>query len=69
MKVGTACPAFFKNHDEDLKRLCHGDDFCVVGRRKQLQSFGRILEKRFEVKRTGHIGFSTSDKKELEILN
>ena len=49
MKVGTACPAFFFSHDGDLRGLCHGDDFCVVARRKQLQTFGKILEKRFEV--------------------
>ena len=54
---------------EISKDLCHGDDFCVVGRRKQLRTFGRILEKRFEVKQTGHIGFAASDKKELKILN
>ena len=53
----------------DLKGLCHGDDFCVVARRKQLQIFGKVLEKRFEVKQTGHIGFSASDTKELKILN
>ena len=63
MKVGTACSAFFFNHDG------HGDDFCVVGRQKQLQTFGEILEKRFEVKQTGHVGFSASDAKELKILD
>ena len=55
MKVGVACPAFFCSQDGELKGLCHGDDFCVVGRRKQLRTFGRILEKRFEEKQTGHI--------------
>ena len=69
MKVGTACTTFFKSHDGDLKGLCHGDDFCVVARRKQLQIFGTVLEKRFEVKHTGLIGFSASDAKELKILN
>ena len=69
MKVGVACPAFFCSHDGELKCLCHGEDFCVVGRRKQLRRFGRILEKRFEVKQTGHIGFRASDKKELKIMN
>ena len=69
MKVGTACPAFFCRHDGDLKGLCHGDDFCVVSRRKQLRTFGKILEKRFEVKQTEHIGFSASNAKELKILN
>ena len=69
MRVGTACPAFFCSHDGDLKGLCHGDDFCVVARRKQLQTFGKVLEKRFEVKQTGHIGFGVNDEKELKILN
>ena len=36
---------------------------------KQLQTFGKVLEKRFEVKQTGHIGFGANDKKELKILN
>ena len=52
-----------------MKGLCHGDDFCVVARQKQLQTFGKVLEKRFEVKQTGHIGFGVNDKKELKILN
>ena len=69
MKVGTACPAFFCSHDGDLKGLCYVDDLCVVARRKQLQTFGKVLEKRFEVKQTGHIGFGANDKKELKILN
>ena len=43
--------------------------FCVVARLKQLQTFGKVLEKRFEVKQTGHIGFSASDAQELKILN
>ena len=69
MKVGTACPAFFCSCDGDLEGLCHGDDFCVVARQKQLQTFGKVLEKRFEVKQTGHIGFGVNDEKELKILN
>ena len=69
MKVGTACPAFFCSCDGDLKGLCHGDDFFVVARQKQLQTFGKVLENRFEVKHTGHIGFVVNDKKELKILN
>ena len=53
MKVGTACPAFF----------------CMVARQKQLKKFGKVLEKRLEVKQTGHIGFGVNDEKELKILN
>ena len=69
MKVGSVCPAFFCSYDGDLKGLCHGDDFCVVARRKQLHTFGNVLEKRFEVKQTGHIGFGVNDEKGLKILN
>ena len=69
MKVRTAFPASFCSHDGDLRGLCHGDDFRVVARQKHLQTFGKILEKRFEVKQTGHIGLSASNEKELKILN
>ena len=34
-----------------------------------MQIFGKVLEKRFEVKQTGHIGFNASDAKEFKILN
>ena len=69
MKVGTACPAFFCTDDGDLKGLCHGDDFCVVARRKQLQIFWKVLERRIEVQQSGYIGFGANDEKELKILN
>ena len=62
-------PCFLLQSRWRSERLCHGDDFCVVARRKQLQIFGKVIEKRFEVKQTGHSGFSTSDAKELKILN
>ena len=69
MKVGTAYPAFFCSCDGALKGLCHGGDFGVVARQKQLQTFGKVLQKRFEVKQTSHIGFVVNDEKELKILN
>ena len=47
-KVGTGCPVFFCSHDGGVKGLCHGDDFCVVARRKQLQTCGKVLEERFQ---------------------
>ena len=34
-----------------------------------MQTFEKVLEKRFELKQTGHIGFSASDAKELKIRN
>ena len=38
-------------------------------RRKQLHNFGHVLETRFGVKQTRHIGFSAGDAMELKILN
>ena len=37
--------------------------------RSSCKLFGKVLQKRFEVKQTGHIGFGVNDKKELKILN
>ena len=37
--------------------------------RSSLQIFGKVLEKRSEVKQTEYIEFSASDSKELKILN
>ena len=62
-------PSFLLQSRWRSKGLCHGDDFCVVARRKQLQTLGKILEKRFEVKQTRHIGLSASNAKVLKILN
>ena len=67
--VAREFEAFFCSCGGDPKGLCQGDDFCVVARQKQLQIFGKVFEKRFEVKQTGHIGFGVNDEKELEILN
>ena len=41
----------------------------MVARQKQLKKIEKVLEKRFEVKQTGHIGFGVNDKKELKIMN
>ena len=34
-----------------------------------MQTFGKVLGERFDVKQTGHSGFSASDAKVLKILN
>ena len=60
LNVGIACPAFFCGHGGSLKGLCHGDDFCVTARRRNLDAFGKILDSKFEVKMTGHIGLSSN---------
>ena len=73
IRIGTACPALFSGIEgkafDNLRGMCHGDDFVCVAPRGQLKSFGALLEKHFEVKQTGHIGFAADCGKKLEILN
>ena len=69
MKVGTAWPAFFCIQDGNLKGVCHGDDFCLVARRKQLQILGKVLEKRFEMKQAELTRCSAEGAEELQILS
>ena len=58
----------FATKTEILKSFSHGDDVRVVASRKQLHAFGAVLEKRLDVKGTGHIGFPSCGAKELVIL-
>ena len=67
IKIGIASRALFCG--ERHKGLCHGDDFLVLCRREHLSEFQKILEDKFEAKKTGVIGFSEKDEKTLEILN
>ena len=41
----------------------------MVARRKQVQIFGNVLEKRFEAKQTRHMKFSSEVAQVLKILN
>ena len=65
---GLACPALFCR-GTDLLGFCHGDDFCVAGCREEMESFGEIISGRFEVRKTGHIGFDDDVGKEFKLLN
>ena len=67
LNVETACSAFFCSQDGNLKGLCHGDDFCVVARRKQLHICGNVLKRSFVVKENGHVGISAEDAKEFDM--
>ena len=61
---------FIREHPRDFTSSKMPEvHFCVVARRNQLQILKNVLEKRFEVKQTGHIGFSVGDAKELKMLN
>ena len=58
-EFGTACPCLLLQSRRNLR----------VARREQLQIFRNVLKKRFEVKQTGHSGFSAEDAQEMKIMN
>ena len=39
-----ACPHFLCSQDVNLRAMRHGDDFCVVARRKQFEAIGTFLK-------------------------
>ena len=55
--------------DRFRRGLCHGDDFAVVASYEKLIEFGKILESKFDVKRSGIIGFGKGLDKTLTLLN
>ena len=54
--LGRASPALF--HGIGVRGLCHGDDFITVGSRRSLEKFEKVLSAKFEIRRTGHIGYA-----------
>ena len=43
--VGSACPGFYATKIEVSEVCAHGDDFCVLARRKQYHIFGTVLSR------------------------
>ena len=56
--IGVSNRALFRN--SYLKGFCHGDDFIGLGTRKNLEDFGKLLEKHFDVRLEAIIGFGSS---------
>ena len=55
-RIGQASAALFAK--DDLRGLCHGDDFVVCAARRALLQFEAHMKTKFDVRRTGHIGFA-----------
>ena len=66
VRIGQASPALFMK--EDLRGLCHGDDFVIVACRRDLLGFETHLKSKFATRRTGHLGFAEDCDTEVDIL-
>ena len=55
--------------DTYRRGLCHGGDFLVVASRKRLDSFGKLLESKFDVRGSEVVGFGSGVSKMLKMLN
>ena len=67
--LGVVNPARFRSHDSRLVGMCHGDDFVVAVPAEMLSRFGKVLEKSFDVKRTGYISTKGGRCQSLAVLN
>jgi len=65
--IGKGNPSLF--HDQHRTGFCHGDDFVVLGSKKKLLDFEQMLQKEYDIKRVGMIGFGDGVEKEMPILN
>ena len=68
-KAGIATPCTFYNELRDIRAVVHGDDFTLVGSRKELDWFKSRIEGRFEIKYKGRMGPKKDDIKSVRILN
>ena len=67
MKIGVSNRSVFG--DNYRRGLCHGDDFLVITFRTKLDSFGKFLESKFDVRGSEIVGFGEGLGKQLKMLN
>ena len=65
-QLGRSNPSLYSG--QDLRGLCHGDDFITVGSRSDLLAFEAHLAKGFDIRRTGHLGFAADCDGEISVL-
>jgi hypothetical protein len=68
-EVGKANGALFLHPTRKLRGAVHGDDFFVLGNRKQLDEMGKLLASKYSVRESHRLGFSDHCVKEATILN
>ncbi len=61
-------PVAFTHPVRDLHGVVHGDDFVWEGREEDLDWILKVLEKEYELKNRGRLGFGPKDVKRIDIL-
>ena len=64
-KQGVGYPSLYWNEAKGMRVLVHGDDFVVLGSRKDILWFRKALFQKWDVKERGCLGYET---KRLQIL-
>ena len=52
-----------------MNGFCHGDDFVAAAAEDQIESFGKLLEEKFDTRRIGMTGAAEHLDRELEVLH
>ena len=66
---GVANPALFYNAQRGSRGAVHGDDFYVLGRRRDLDDMTALLKSKYSVRETHRLGFSKDCVQEVVIHN
>ena len=64
---GASSPALCR--PELVNGFCHGDDFVTAGAEDQIESFGKLLQEKYDTGRIGMTGAAEHLDKELEVLH
>ena len=66
-ELGASNPAMYKS--ELVNGFCPGDDFVIAAAEDFIESFGKLLQEKFDTRRIGMIGAAGHLDKELEVLH
>ena len=66
---GKSSPCVFWHKGKALRCVVHGDDFTLLGWKKELDWFWSTIKARFECKHRGRLGPEEKDAKSTRILN
>jgi len=66
---GRHCAASLYHHDEEIRVMCHGDDFLVLASDPGMEIVDKLLRGRYTVKQLGSLGWEPGDAKKIHVLN
>ena len=66
-ELGASNPALYRS--EVVNEFCHGDDFVTAAAEDQIESFGELLQQKFDTRRIGMRGAAEHLDKKLEVLH